>query len=123
MAMSHAVTWYEIQVTDLEAAKTFYGEVFGWTFESWGETFVVAKAGDQMICGLDLAEGDASPAGRHVRVYLDVDDLEETLARVEKAGGEVVASRTAVPGDSGWFATFADPSGLKLSLWTTTPAA
>jgi uncharacterized protein len=123
MAMSHSVTWYEIQVVDLEAAKTFYGEVFGWTFEAWGESFVVAMAGDQMVCGLDLVEGDTSPAGRHVRVYLDVDDMEETLARIEKAGGEVVAARTAVPGDNGWLATFADPSGLKLSLFTNTPAA
>lgn len=121
--MTHAVTWYEIQVTDLEAAKAFYGEVFGWTFESWGESFVVAKAGDQMVCGLDLVAGDLSPAGRSVRVYVEVPDLEDTLNRVEKAGGKVVEQRVAVPGDNGWYAVFADPSGLKLSLWTNAPAA
>ena len=28
---------FEIHVDDMERAKKFYGEVFGWTFEDWSE--------------------------------------------------------------------------------------
>ena len=29
------VIHFEIHVNDMERAKKFYGEVFGWTFEDW----------------------------------------------------------------------------------------
>jgi uncharacterized protein len=122
-AMSDSpITWFELQVPDMGQAKSFYGEVFGWTFQPLGEGFEAAFAGDQMVGGLDQSAGDASPAGRHVRIYFDVSDLEETLAKVEKAGGDVVQPRTKISDENGWFATVADPSGLKFSLWTGTEA-
>ena len=40
----NTVTWWDIQVTDLEAAKTFYGTVFGWTYTEFGEGFVICHA-------------------------------------------------------------------------------
>lgn len=117
------IAWFEIQVPELEQAKSFYGAVFGWTFQPYGEGFEMATSPDgQPVCGLDQSAGDVSPAGRHVRIYLATDELEGLLSRVTKAGGTVVAPRTLIDEENGWFATIADPSGMHLSLMTFKPA-
>lgn len=116
-----SVSWFDVQVSDLEAAKSFYGAVFGWTFTPFGETFVTITASDgNMIGGLDQVAGE--PAGRAVRIYLGTDELEGVLSRVEKAGGFVEKARTLITEEFGWSATFVDPSGIKIGLWTGKPA-
>jgi uncharacterized protein len=118
------VIWWEIQVPDLDKGQAFYRAVFGWTFEPFGEEFVIAKTPDgTMVGGLVSSEGDASPSGRHVRIYFAVQDLEATLRAVEANGGEVVDTRTLISEEYGWSATFADPTGIKLGLVTDQPAA
>jgi predicted enzyme related to lactoylglutathione lyase len=116
-----SVAWFDIQVPDLEAAKSFYGAVFGWTFTPFGETFVTITTPDgNMIGGMDQVTGE--PAGRQVRIYLATDELEGVLSRVEKAGGTVDTGRTLITEEYGWSATLVDPSGLKIGLWTSKPA-
>ncbi|MBM7785768.1 VOC family protein [Tenggerimyces flavus] len=119
-----SVAWFEIQVPDLEQGKQFYGAVFGWTFQPYGEGFEAAvDASGTWVGGLDAASGDASPAGRHVRIYFNTDELEALLDRVPKAGGKVVIPRTFISEDQGWFATMEDPSGIHISFLTSKPAA
>lgn len=115
------LSWWEIQVPDLEQAKAFYGEVFGWSFEPYGDDFVIIKSDGEMIGGLDVPAEPREPAGRHVLIYFDVDDLEETVSAVERAGGTVVRPRGEIGNDWGWYAIIADPSGLKLGLTTSRP--
>jgi predicted enzyme related to lactoylglutathione lyase len=119
---SPTVGWWELQVTDLASAQAFYGAVFGWEFEAFGDTFAIIKGADgSMLGGIDQREGD--PAGRAVRVYISVDDLESTLAAVRDAGGTVVQERTMVSEEYGWWAQFEDPSGLPVALHTNNAAA
>jgi predicted enzyme related to lactoylglutathione lyase len=118
------VTWWELQVSDLEPARAFYGAVFGWTFQPFGDDFLMASAPDGTpLGGLDGGTGKGeSPAGRGVRVYVQVEDLEATLAKVTAAGGAVTTPRTVITEEYGWFATFTDPSGLTLGLVSSNPA-
>ena len=50
MAWSHgSFYWNELMTRDPEAAKKFYGETLGWTFEAMegeGPAYWVAKVGD-----------------------------------------------------------------------------
>jgi len=115
------ITWWEIQVPDLEQAKAFYGGVFGWTFKSWMEGYDAAHdAGGKMICGISRVEGE--PAGRHIHVVFDVDGygdtLEQALAKVREHGGTIRTPRTLIAPEMGWFATVVDPTGLTFDLWT-----
>jgi predicted enzyme related to lactoylglutathione lyase len=122
----NTVTWWELQISgDLEAAKKFYGAVFGWTFEPMGDDFEMAiGAGGMPMGGLDSGtRKDEAPAGRGVRVYVQVADLEDTLAKVTASGGAVTTPRTLITEEYGWFATFTDPSGLTLGLATSNPPA
>ena len=121
---NNTVTWWELQVPDLEQAKAFYAEVFGWTFQPFGDDFVMACTPDGIpIGGLDSGTGQGeSPAGRGVRVYVQVADLEATTAKVTAVGGAVTTPRTLIADEYGWFATITDPSGLTLGLVTSNPA-
>lgn len=118
------VSWWEVEVPDLEKAGAFYGAAFGWTMVPFGDTALFAMSGESMVCGLNQVEGEAS--GRGIRAYLATTDMEATLDLVDEAGGTVVTKRTPVDtggGDMGWWALFQDPSGVNLGLWTGTPAA
>jgi predicted enzyme related to lactoylglutathione lyase len=118
--MSNPVTWWEIQVPDLEAAKAFYSGLFGWTFKLWMEGYEAVHVGDTMIGGLARTEGD--PAGRHINVVFNLDPgpdtLESALEKVVQLGGEVRQERAHIGGDMGWYASVADPTGLRFDLWT-----
>ena len=118
------LSWWELQVPDPEQAKRFYGAVLGWTFQSFGDGYDVINTSDgTMIGGLDsqTAKGE-SPAGRGVRVYVQVEDLEAALDRVTANGGEIRNPRQLISEEYGWSANFADPSGLTIGLMTTNPA-
>ncbi len=46
----------EIHVDDMEQAKKFYGEVFGWSFQDWsdfaGMPYLGAVTGDENVPGI-----------------------------------------------------------------------
>jgi predicted enzyme related to lactoylglutathione lyase len=53
-----------------------------------------------------------------VVIYIDTDDIDEMLGRIEAAGGKTLLPKTEIPG-MGWFAFFADPTGNRIGLYTT----
>lgn len=117
----NTVTWWELQVNDVQQAEEFYGSVFGWSFQPFGDGYAMVTAPDGTpLGGLDADTGKGEqPAGRGSRVYVQVADLEQTLKTVEASGGTVVATRTLVSEDYGWWAMFTDPSGLRIGLVTS----
>jgi predicted enzyme related to lactoylglutathione lyase len=54
-------------------------------------------------------------------ITVDVDDIDATLAQVEKLGGSVVKPKDAIPG-MGFYAYFKDTEGNVLGLWQNLPA-
>jgi uncharacterized protein len=111
--------WCDIEVTDLERAREFYGTVFGWEFTAFGDEFLMASKDGALVCGFAKADGEV--AGRGLRGYISTDDLEGTLERIVAAGGEVAKTRQEIGGGFGWWAWFRDPSGLVLGLATDRP--
>ncbi|GAA1139538.1 VOC family protein [Ornithinicoccus hortensis] len=120
----NTVTWWEIPTTDLAAGKTFYAAVLGWSFTSFGddENYAGILNGEELVGGLYRVEPD-TPTTSPVRIYVNVPDLEATLAAAEAAGGSVLTPREEVGGDMGWWAEIADPDGRWLGLCTGSPAA
>jgi hypothetical protein len=118
------ICWWEIDVPDIERAKTFYATAFGWEFEGMPgfEGYEMVKLGDRTI-GAIQASSEPEPAGRGVALYVESDDLEGATARVEGAGGSVERPRSPIGGTMGWFALVRDPFGLRLGVWTDRPAA
>ncbi|MFI5956375.1 VOC family protein [Cryptosporangium sp. NPDC051539] len=108
----HAIDYLEFTVTDLEAAKRFYGEAFGWQFNDYGPGYAGIRGPSGEVGG--LAAGDAVRPGGPL-VLLFSTDLDRSAEAVEKAGGQVVNGPYEFPGGRRFH--FADPSGNELGVW------
>jgi len=114
--MSHGdITHVEIPVSDFSAATQFYGTVFGWNIaESPGfEGYPMWRAPNG-ISGGALVERTAEFT--QPRSTVEVDSIDETLARAESSGGRVRTSKTAI-NDTSWWAVFEDPDGNLIEVY------
>ncbi len=113
-------SYVELVTPDQAAAKQFYGPLFGWELEDvpmgdMGYYVAVAKEGDAVagISGqMPGMEGHPAFWG----VYLAVDDVDATTAKVADAGGKVDAEPFDVM-DMGRMASIQDPTGARVNLW------
>ncbi|MDQ6919985.1 MAG: VOC family protein [Actinomycetota bacterium] len=122
MAANGAVTWWEIDVPDVARAQRFYGAITPWTLTPMEgmETYVFVTVEGTMVGALQQST-DGDPSGRGSRLYLQVADLEDTLAKVRQAGGTVEQERMQVPGDQ-WIGTARDPFGNRIGFATNDAA-
>jgi predicted enzyme related to lactoylglutathione lyase len=116
-AMSQAeqdrrVDYIEFTVTDVQEAKKFYSEAFGWEFTDYGPDYSSFTDG-RLAGGLTLAP-EVSQGGPLVVIYST--DLEQIKASVTKAGGQVVREIFEFPGGRRFH--FTDPSGNELAVWS-----
>jgi predicted enzyme related to lactoylglutathione lyase len=113
------IDYVEISVTDMQAARDFYGAAFGWSFTTYGDQYsgirTAAESGseDEEAGGLRLAE-TVTRGGPLVLVYAD--DIDEAVKRVTRAGGTVVNGPYGFPGGRRFH--FLDPSGNELGVWS-----
>ena len=109
----HSIDYVEIYVDDIPAAKRFYGRVFGWQFNDYGEAYagIQAPGGDGEVGGITI--GDAR--GRSPLVLVISNTLDTSLEAVKSAGGEVVEGPFDYPGGRRFH--FQDPSGNVLGVF------
>jgi predicted enzyme related to lactoylglutathione lyase len=114
MQMASKLVHFEIMGPDGGALKAFYGDLFGWEFESpdgVGDYHLTTAGG-----GLGGAVGNGGDeTSSYVTVYLQVPDIDAHLARIEAAGGTTVQPRTEIP-DMVVYAQFRDPAGNVVGL-------
>jgi predicted enzyme related to lactoylglutathione lyase len=133
--MPAAIVHFEIQVSDPEKAKQFYGDVFDWKIEKWEGTDFYgvwtgrSKYASGSVVGLDgglgVKEGVTPSRSSALNAFLctvEVEDIDDTLQKLEKAGGTIVKSKYAFP-HVGWMATCADPDGNQFALIQNNTAA
>jgi predicted enzyme related to lactoylglutathione lyase len=115
-----ALSWNELNTRDPEAAKAFYGHVFGWDFEDndMGEmgTYTSLKLGDAPVGGmLNMAErGVPEEVPAHWQVYFAVDDTDAAVDRAKQGGGSVMVEPIDIP--VGRFAILTDPHGASFAV-------
>lgn len=105
----------EIAGRDRLAAAGFYAEMFGWTYENYSQPMDYTMFQSGNVAG-GFLDADENYKPGEVVLYIDSQDLEADLARIEALGGAVLMRPTEVPG-SGWMAMFTDPGGSRLALW------
>ncbi len=113
-----SIVHVEIPAANRDKLAKFYADMFDWKFQHMTEPspYTTFEAGNTGGGYPDV--GENAKAG-DVLVYVDSDDIEADLKKIERLGGKTVMPKTAV-GTMGWFAIFADPTGNKLALWTAT---
>ncbi|MDX2530578.1 VOC family protein [Streptomyces europaeiscabiei] len=110
--------WTELGTSDLEAAKRFYTELFGWRPETDPRQeaggYSIAHLGDAAVAALAPLYQDSQPVAWNVSFA--VDDADATAQAVRAAGGTVVLEPMDVF-DVGRFAVAFDPGGAAFQLW------
>jgi predicted enzyme related to lactoylglutathione lyase len=116
-----AYSWNELLTRDPDAAKAFYGEVFGWSYEGMDMgpdgTYWVIKGGESGGLGGLMGRPAQMPdfVPDHWAVYFIVADIDAKLAAVTAAGGQVMHGPEDVPG-IGRIGTVTDPHGGAFSM-------
>ena len=118
--MGAPVTWFEINSGNSTALREFYAELFGWSVRPVLDAppYALVDTGRDGAIGGGIAD-----AARYNQVifYIEVDDPQAYLDRLERAGGKTVVPVTAIPGMV-TFAQFADPEGNVVGLVKSTGA-
>ncbi|WP_028643007.1 VOC family protein [Nocardioides sp. URHA0020] len=108
--------WLELYTADTDAARAFYGGLFGWTVEDSGPelgNYALFLRDGAPVAGLMQSSGETPDAWS---VYLESDNAEDTVAMAVANGGQVIVEAMQV-GDLGHMAMVADPGGAAVGIW------
>ena len=111
------ISHIEIPTKDRTKSAKFYEELFGWEIQSMdkkGFPYTVWQSGN--VRG-GFPELDELYKPGDVVVYIDSDDIEADLKKIEATGGKTLLGKTEIPG-VGIYAFFADPTGNRMALYT-----
>ena len=104
MSKSHGTFhWNELMARDVNAAKKFYADTVGWTYDGMptpdGKTYWVAKMGDQPVAGIfDISGPDFQGMADNWMPYLAVDDVDARAKKAVAAGARIMKPAFDVPG-------------------------
>jgi predicted enzyme related to lactoylglutathione lyase len=124
-AQTNVLTWFEIPVSDLDRAKTFYETILEIKMEKrvdgkdesvffpYNPNVVQATSG--RVTGVLSKTDRNSPSNHGTLVYINASpSIQAVLDRVERAGGKIVAPKFSIP--AGLIAIIIDTEGNKVGL-------
>ncbi len=112
-----SIVWFEIPADNLERAKAFYGNLFGWKINPF--------RGMNDFLHIETGGADETPDGgltarkqpeQTTVQYISVDSVSEFAAKIEKLGGKICMPKTAVP-QMGYFAVCQDTEKNTFGIW------
>lgn len=100
---------FEIHVDNMDRAKRFYGEVFGWTFQDWSEyagiPYFGAVTGAENELGINGAlmqrQSPLPEPNQALNGYactMGVEDYDSVEVKILNNGGKVALPKYALPG-------------------------
>src|SRR5262245_35345554 len=106
--------WFDLVTDDLATVQRFYGEVFGWSFDTVGAApafYTYIEDGGERVGGMffHVRPAGATTSARWLSL-ISVPDPAEALRFVEQHGGSVVVPPATIAG-RGTHALFRDPQG------------
>lgn len=113
-------SWIELSTPDQAASQQFYAALFGWSYDDhdmgdMGHYYIPKLEGDE-IGGIGGQPPGMEGHPAYWGVYLAVDDVDATTAKVEAAGGKVEAGPFDVA-TNGRMSAVMDPTGARVGLW------
>lgn len=114
--MSNKLKHFAIYIDDMDRAKTFYSNLFGWDFNSYGpEDFLQIRDSSKKDAELigALQSRKYSPLNEKIIGFecsIEVEDIDATIAIIKENNGEIVMPKTETP-YVGWLVKFLDTEG------------
>lgn len=132
------IVHFEIPSDNIDRAKKFYSDLFGWKIEKWSgpdnsqltsaatgqpvEYWMVATTDDKGNKALGGGMMKRQMPEHHTTNYIGVKSVDEYTSKVQKLGGKVVAPKHAVPG-MGYFAICLDTENNSFAIWESDQSA
>lgn len=115
------VVHFEIHVNDMERAKKFYRDIFGWSFQDYSEyagmPYFGAVTGDDKEMGINGAlmqrQGPPPEPNQSINATvctMGVENYDTTEAKILQSGGKVALPKYALPGMA-WQGYYHDTEG------------
>ena len=109
--------WHDLMSKDVNAAKRFYGALFGWRFEDTkrgDRAYVLARLGSEPVAGI-VDVSSLPNAGAQWLSFMAIADVDKTVAQVQSDGGQILVEPRELPSIAR-AAVIADPQGAPLGL-------
>jgi len=114
MSRNEKLNYVEFPAKDIMATKQFFEQAFGWTFEDFGPDYTAFS--DQGIDGgFYRSQLTATTTQGTALLVLLSENLAQTQANVEAAGGNISQAIFSFPGGRRFH--FIEPSGNELAVW------
>jgi predicted enzyme related to lactoylglutathione lyase len=108
------IDYIEIPVTDLDRAREFLSQLFGWEFQEWGPDYYSFNDG-RLDGGLRRSEEPAPASG--VLLVFYTQDIDRDYDRVKELGATISQDVFEFPGGKRFH--FVDPVGTEFAMWTS----
>jgi len=120
--LSNAFVHIELNSTDVDKSKAFYGKLFEWTLEDTK----MGEKGDLDYTMIKVGKGTGGGmmkqlmpnAGSAWLPYVEVSDIKASTKKAQSLGAKVMKDVTEIT-DRGWLSIIVDPAGAMLGLWQT----
>ncbi|MBO0959768.1 VOC family protein [Neobacillus sp. MM2021_6] len=110
--MGNTLKMFVIAARDGNQAKNFYESLFNWKITDVGPLLQISGAG---LSG-HILKWPHQDHPTHTSMYINVENIQECLAKVEEMGGTVILPEMAVP-TGGSIAQFVDPDGIIMGVY------
>ncbi len=116
--MGNPFVHLDLQTSDPEKAKAFYGELLQWRLhvppemEGMGYTMIDVGEGT----GGGIAQSPTPEAPSVWMAFVDVADVEATTRKAKELGATIVSEVGEIP-NIGWFSVIEDPTGARIGFF------
>ncbi|MEO3932009.1 VOC family protein [Micrococcaceae bacterium Sec7.4] len=115
-----APCWIDLMTSDTEKAKSFYGALFGWTFETGDQEkyggYITARKNGKSVAGMMQKQAEQAGFPDVWSTYLRTDDARTTVKSAAEHGGQVYMEPMDVP-EQGSMAMVGDATGAAVGIW------
>ncbi len=116
--MANPFVHIELNTTDLEQAKKFYGQLFDWKLEDTpmpdGTTYTLIGVGQGTGGGMMKHPMPGAPS--MWLPYVGVDDVRASTDKAVALGGTLILDVQEIT-NVGWFSVILDPTGAAVALF------
>jgi predicted enzyme related to lactoylglutathione lyase len=113
------INYVEFPAKNIEATKAFFTAVFDWSFVDYGPEYT-AFSNEGLDGGFFQSALSASTEKGSALIVFYSDDLAQTQAKIEAAGGAIIKPIFSFPGGRRFH--FADPNGNEYAVWSEVTA-
>ena len=116
--MTNRFTWADLSTFDVQEAKRFYRQCFGWKYQDIGDGYLACEAKRKPSAGLYAMPEKFQRIGMPSfwMSYIHVENIHQTVIAAEKHGAKVEVQPQPAPG-GGLIALIRDPAGASFTCY------